>query len=364
MKIVIQGLKITTGCRYIKFTRKNSLNIHEESESDCMYIDFPFKFNTSRLVNKQIEVLHPYILKETDYIKIVNPVIDINGLVIRKITNTDYMFSQVIVGDLDKFTMRVNENHCEIFIPKMLDWNIQKYICLLNKNPYLEVVGYKRLSELKNVYSLNFQDHDFTYRSTNDFVFNTKAKYSKYLLKGIDIQDSFIQQLRNRVEEFGIELISLPIDQNTHSDNRITYRFTELDKQESHYAVQNPLRWAMQYKSHVDFTFGTPDLVLYHDFKIRFQNLDFLTNYTEFYTLDKLGRSWVSNIEWSNLDGSFQQDYATDENSNIGFTANFSADIHYYIVYDETFYRFTNITLNLDSLNMSNELGESNLFTA
>jgi len=363
MKVVIQGLRIATGCRYIKFTMKSSLNIYEDHESDCMFIEFPKGFSTSYLVNNQVEVLSPCILKETDYIKIYNPILNINGLILKKLIQTDYVFSQFIVGDLDKFTMNFNKSHCEILIPKSLDWNIKKYLCLLEKNPYFEIKGYSKLGELNNVYSLNLQNKDLSYKSTNSFIFNTKAKYSKYLLRGIDIQDQFISQLRNRIEEYGIELLSTPIDKNTSSDNRITYRFSEIDKQESHHAVQNPLRWAMQYKAHVDFTFGTPDLSLYHDFKVRYQNLDLITNYTEFYTLDKLGRSWVSNIEWSNLDASFNQDYATDEHNNIAFSTSFSADIHYYIVYDETFYRFNNVILSILGSNIGSKSSDLNVTT-
>lgn len=361
--LVTQGMRIETKCRYVKFTKKRYLDIRQDDESSCLYIDFPKGFNSGDIIDTRLHILTPKELHETDYIKIINPVADLNGLKLKRLTKHDYTINQYIVKDLDKFYMNYDEHHCEVLIPRMLSYRLDKYVCLFHKNPYLEVICDKQLKSLSNFYSINLGDRDIRLKSTNTFEFNTKSKYTKYLLDGITVQESFIDQLRQRLLSFGLELLSLPIDKNTHSNHRVTYRFTDLNHQLNHKDNAHPLRWAVQMTSHIDLKISTPDLVVFNDFRNRYQNLDLVSNFTEFYTNDKLGRNWISSVKWSEIDTSFNQDYAQDEQSNIAFEAGFSADIEYYIVYDEVYYRAQQVILDIFGSNLQGKKETSTIVT-
>lgn len=97
----------------------------------------------------------------------------------------------------------------------------------------------------------------------------------------------------------------------------------------------------------IELKLSSPDFVLYNDFKTRYQNLDLISDFTEFQTRDKLGRMWVSNLIWSSIDTSFNQDYNTDELSNVAWEVPFSVELHYYTVYDEQYYNIQGIIMSL-----------------
>jgi len=337
MQIVVQGLRITTSCRYVKFTEAKYLNIYEDGDTSCLYIEFPRGFSSEHLVDKRVEVLSPLELHEEDYIKIKNPVVNLNGLKFTKLTIRPYTFSQFIVGDLDRFIMSYDDYHCEILIPEPLLWNTEKYKCLISKNPYLKILDCKDLKDLRTFNAVRILDNDVSLKSDNKFIFNTKANYEKYLLSMIDVQESFISKLEGRVKDYGLELLSLPIDEYKKTVNRVTYRFTDLSRQLNYKSGSNPLRFVTYQSAHIDFKLSTPNIVIYNDFINRYQNLDLLTNFTEFYTEDKIGRNWISSIWWSPIDTSFNQDYAVDEQNNVAHEAGFACDVNYCIVYDQRY---------------------------
>lgn len=355
MKIVLQGLRITTACRYLKMSYSKYFDVIEDEETSCMTLKFPRNYNSKDLIDKRVEVLSPCMLSETDYIRIINPIINLNGLKIKKLVQHDFTFTQLITKDISEFILNYDEHFCQLLIPKVLDWSIDKYIKILSQIPYIEIIDTKQLNKLCNYYSINLTEKDAAYKSINDFVFNTKSKYTKYILSPIDVQSSFIKQLSELLKDYGLELISLPIDKNTHSLHRVTYRFTDLNKQVSHKSDSNPLKYAVRTTSHIEFTLSTPDLVLFNDFRTKFQNLDLISDFTEFYTRDKVGRNWISNVVWTNIDTSFNQEYNQDEQQNIAFEARFSADINYYTVYDEMFYVIIRL---IRTLEMQHDYGD------
>lgn len=346
-KLVTQGLKIKTKCRYVKFTEKDYFNVIEDIKQDCLFIEFRKGFDKKDIIDNRLEILEPGELAETEFIKIHNPRVSLNNLVLTKLSIGDYSFSQSIVKDIEEFTMVYNEYHCDIFIPEKRDFDIDRYVCLINQNPYLEVLDRCNVKHLKNFYSINIGSKDMTLTSTSETRFNTKKVYTKYLLDMVTVFESFLDQLRVRLHDYGVELLSYPIDKNLKSDHKCIYRFTEIGKQTSHKSGSNSLRFAVEHRSTVDFRLSTPDLVLFNDFRNRYQNLDLITNFTEFYTLDKLGRRWISSVEWTPIDTSFNQDYSQDEQGNVGNETSFQANITHYTVFDEKYYRIQSHILDL-----------------
>lgn len=349
MEILIQGLKISTQCEYVKFTKSQYLEITEEviDSIPVFHIKFPSGFLNTNIIHNQISVIEEVTLTETDYVKIENPIINIGGFKFTKLTNNPYTFSQFIVDDIDKFIIDFDEQHCTILIPSMFNYRVDKYKCIFDKNPYLKRLNDLDDFELRNLYGLRILDKDVGLNPISNFKFNSKKFYTKYIIDSIDYIDSFIEKLEKIVSDFGFELIRLPIDSKAHSVDRITYRYTEIGKQTSRKTDYSPMRFIVDETAHIEFKITTPNISKFMDFRNRYQNLDIISDFTQFYTKDKLGRNWISSVFWSPLDTSFMQDYSQDEQGNYALEAGFSADMSFSIMYDEAFYKAHDIIISI-----------------
>lgn len=347
-KIVFQGLKITTRCRYLKFTLGNSIQINNDFERSVFEIIFTNDAESSDIVDDKFELVSKKKLVQTDYIKVETPIITLNGLQLKKIVQRDYIFSQLIVDNIEEFLINYKEDSCSVLIPNKFKNNIEKYITILKYNPYLEVVDYSNLKKLNNFYNINFSKKSVTINSTNEFAFNTTKKYEKYILRMVDVLLSFKNQLTDILKNYGLELIEYPKGKKINSVNYITYKVTELGAQLSRKTDdEETLRYAIQHKTIIDFDANFSALKIFVDFKNRYQNLDLVTNFTEFYTKDKLGRDWLSNIKWSPVSLDFEQGYPRDNQGNSGLKFTFNAELYYYVVYDEVLYRINEVIANL-----------------
>lgn len=351
MIVVIQGLRITTSCKYLKLTQSKYLDIIEDSDTSCLHIYFPKNFNSNRIIDKRIEVLNPGILKETDYIKLTNTRFSLNGIQFIKTVQHDYVINQFIVGKEVEFIMRYDEFHCEIVIPKLQYYRVDKYMELLKCNPYIKVISSDNFTKFGNFYSINISKTDINLVSNNEFEFNTKKTYTAYLLTAIDVLQSFKNILEKILTGYGFEYVRYPIDKKANTVNRVIWRVTQMDKQLTRKVPDGPVRYAVLKTIHIEFKISTPNLAALSDFRTKYNNLDLLTNLTTFQTEDKLGIPWISNIWWGPMGDIFNQDYAVDEQSNIAQESEFSCDIQHYVVYDEMYYRINNVILELQDKN-------------
>jgi len=346
MKYIVQGCMIETDRSYIMIKYSKSVSIEVSYLDDCLYIKVPNGYKWSDLVDKRLSVIYDQKIKSTDYIKLGNPTYNLNGLEFRKTTPFEHVFSQFLLKDIEEFTMLFDENQTQVFIPLKLDFDIIKYIELLKCNPYLEVLNNK-VESLKNFYAINLKDLPIKLHSDNDYSFNSKKFYTRYLLSPIDIHESFISKLRTLLDTYSLTLLKLPIQENTKTIDYVTYRYTDLNKQESHKTGYYPLQREVKCTAHIDFELSTPNMVILDDFKNRYQNLDFLTDFTTFLTEDKLGRSWSSECRWGPITTDFSQDYEQDQQGNQAFRLGFSCDLYYYVVYDDQYYVIQNIILEI-----------------
>jgi hypothetical protein len=313
-----------------------------------MEIIFRTGLRSGDVLDSRIEVISDVELEATDFIKIHNPIISIGGLVIKKFINGPYSFSQYLVSDIDRFIMDYDQYGCKILIPADEESNIPRYIELVSQNPYFEVIDYSNLGRLYNFNNIYLLDKDTEIKSGNDFKFNSKAKYERYLLRMVDVHKSLIDNLKKIATDYGVQLVRYPLNENVHNVNRLIYKITELGAQESHTSNES-LRYAVQHRSQIEIEVSFPDLILFNDFKTKYQNFELFTNFTEFYTTDRLGNEWLSCLKWNQINTDFTQDYNQDSIGNLGFQATITAELHYYVVYDETFINIRNIISDLIS---------------
>ena len=352
--VVFQGLKIATSCRWLKYTIADKIEVTEDFERSVLEIKFPKGTKSSDIKWHRVELIEDRELKETNkYIKVETPEINFNGLKVKKLTVELCLFTQAIVKGIDSFSTICEEDRYIILIPERYSHRIDKYVQEWNKNPYFEVIDYSGLEKLTNFYNVYLSDKSVTIESSNEFPLNTVETYEEYILGMGDIQDSFRVQIEEILGKFGLQLVIYPMDKNVQTENHVGYRIVELGAQLSRKtADEEGLRNVIQHRSTWEFELSTPNLPLFTDFKNKFQNLDLLTNFTEFYTKDKLGENWVSAVRWGTTDSSFEHDHTQDSKGYYALRFTFQAEIYYYIVYDKTYNYIKEIVANLISKNI------------
>lgn len=352
MEVVVQDLLIKTNCRYLKITFSEFLEIREDYDSSCIYIDVPKGFCKSDIIDKRIEVLgyDSSPLVETEYIKLTNSCPILNGFRFKKLIQTDYVINQYLINDSNQtdFVIRFDKIRCEIIIPKIKSHDIDGYIRTLCKNPYIRVERNDECNQvLSNIYSYNITENSRDLDSDNFFEFNTRKSYSKYLLTSAMVYDSFLRRVKGLFIDKGIDFIKYPKTENLKSTNYVIYRLIDSGRQVSRRTYQEPLRYAVQKSSIFNFEFSCTDIPVLDDFRTKYQNLDFLTNLTMFNTNDTLGRPWLSNIMWSPIPTDFNQEYDQDSLANIAHRVEFTATVNFYEVYDEKYHKISKVILDI-----------------
>jgi hypothetical protein len=347
MEILIQGLLITTNRNYVKLSYGSQTEIKDSIVDDCFYITFRRGFRGENIIHDQITLIENCILHDTPFIKVANPIYELNGLKFTKVSPFDYVFSQYLIDDIEEMVMYYDEYQCQMLIPSTKDYDLCKYVELLEKNPYLRIIDKCNLTCIKSFYLINLTNKPIKLTSGNEFRFKTKSFYEQYLLESVDVELSFIELVTNKLKEYGIECQRLPIDKNTESEHRVLWKITDKTKQLSYRTGYSPMDYVVQQSFHVDFTLTTPSLELLDDFRTRYQNIGVLSQLTTFQTKDKLGKEWSSNVKWSPISTDFNQEYDQDQAGNLANSATFSADVYHMTVYDERYYEINDIILDL-----------------
>ena len=119
----------------------------------------------------------------------------------------------------------------------------------------------------------------------------------------------------------------------------ITYQFNQSPVNENHPKRGDMDRYIIQRKQPIEFVLHTTDMILYHDFKNKYSNVNLVTNLTEFKTTDRYGDRWTAAAKWSPITEEFNQIYQPDDNSNFAFQCQFRCELYFYEVLD-TRYEF------------------------
>lgn len=347
-KVVINGIQIVTRCKYVKFTESDYIDFTEDIEQNNFVIKFPKGAKAKYLSNDRIKVIEPdAILLPTPYIRIYNSIIDINGLKMKVLAPYEYKFNQYIVKGIEKFYMDYNYDHCTILIPDFKDALSDEYIEVLKKNPYLELLTCKcSVTKLTNVYGIQAYRNNITINSVNSFTFNLKDNYTRYILRDVDCVHSFITQVKSIAQDYGIQVVKYPIDETAQVTDRLVYKIADFGKQITHKSGFHVLKDETKHRTQIEFEGTFLNNTILNDFRNRYQNLDLLSNFTEFYTEDKRGDNWVGSVFWSPITTDWTADFSQDNQGNSGVTCNFSCEIEYYVVYDRYYTMIREIIAN------------------
>ena len=345
---LIQGLKIATKSKFLRISHGPSVSIREDVASSTMDIVVPEGFHGGDVVSRYVEAVEDMVLEPTDgYVMVKVPEIDLNGLVLKKIAPGVLNFNQFLVKDLADFVAWYDDRRVVVLVPESRISDKRTYVETVCSVPMFELVSDDALQSPANIYGLKMGDESFSFDSDNGFVFATKQFYERYSLRMIDVMHSFITKLGKRLEDFGLQLVGFQMDEESLSPNNVKYRITELGRQVSRPSFSVSERYAVKHKSVIEFELSASSLVVCNDFKTRYQNYDLISDFTEFYTMDSHGVNWISNVVWGEISTNYTQDFETDQVGAIASTAQFSCELNYYVVFDDTYPRIRKIITDI-----------------
>lgn len=343
-RLIYKGLIIETPCKYFYVHPGNhrSLVSHEDKDLyELTYVPGDTTYQLSDLLGIPKIGKDTILDKGMGYPeKFKSVTITLNGLSLNKLTYDPHVIRIVIVGDNDS---RVCQDYTgTTLVINKEDYNNPEFIHFLLYSGNLHYISPSQGPkigknwELRNFPRITVKDKSLNLQSESETVYFLRKSYDQYLIRSIDYQDQFITELAKILDEYGIELTRINREKTLTKSSYISYQFQQTPIKYNHPHYSDPESDMHHHKVPVDFTFRCSDMVMYYDFKNRFNNVDLLTNFCEFRTTDKYGGRWTAAIKWGQITEDFNQTYSGDDNSNFSFQCQFRCELYFYEVYDKS----------------------------
>ena len=277
--------------------------------------------------------------------------ISLNGLKFRKLTHDSHVIHLIIVEDSESRVVQ-NYNYTTIVVSSE-DYKNQEFINFLFYSGnllYIKPIGIRpKCYEIRNFPRIILSDKSLNLVSDNMDFFTLRRHYDDYVIRAIDYQDQFILELRRILMDYGIELVRLNKEKTLSTTSYITYQFMQTPIKYNHPKYSDKDRQILQHKQPVEFVLSTPDMVMFFDFKNKYNNVNLLTNFCEFKTTDKYGKRWSAAIKWGQITEDFSHTYTMDNNSNFANQCQFRCELFFYEVIDDRYEFLNEITYNLEN---------------
>ena len=277
--------------------------------------------------------------------------VSFNGLKLEKLTYDPHTINIVIVSDSESRV--VQTYNYTIFVISKDDYRNPEFIKFLfysGKLLYLRPIGPKIQNyELRNFPKTIVSGESRELTSDNQTIYALRKRYDDYLIREIDYQDQFIIEIRRILDDYGIELVRYNKEQTLGRTSYITYQFHQTPVNFNHPKRRDYDRNIMNHRQPIEFVLHTTDMVLYHDFKNKYNNVNLLSNFTEFKTTDRAGGRWSAAAKWGGITEDFNHIYQPDENSNFAFQCQFRCELFFYEVLDTRYEFLEEIVTRLDA---------------
>lgn len=345
-EIIYRGLKLTSSkCRYFQVIQGKINSIVENTTTSTLVLTYsPGSSAKSLSVSLGIPLVGPgHMTMEpmSQPKRFSHGRIKLNGLLLEKQTYDPHTINIVIAEDSESRVVQTYDY--TMFVISKDDYKNPEFIKFLFYSGnllYIKPVG-PRINgyEIRNFPKLIIGDGLTEVESSNETIYSLRRRYNDYVIREIDYQDQFINELRRVVEDYGIELVRINKEKTLQKTSYITYQFNQSPVNENHPKRGDMDRYIIQRKQPIEFVLHTTDMILYHDFKNKYSNVNLVTNLTEFKTTDRYGDRWTAAAKWSPITEEFNQIYQPDDNSNFAFQCQFRCELYFYEVLD-TRYEF------------------------
>lgn len=355
-EIIYKGLKLVSkeGCKYLKVQEGSENSFIEDSESSTMiltYVPGTSSSELSGLLGLELIGDDPGLEPTGNAIKLKDVCITINNLKLKKLTSDNHIINIVIVGDSESRV--IQDYYSTTIVVSKEDATNQKFIDFLFYSGnllYLQPVGPKvKCWRIYNFPKILIKDTDLTLTSTSDEVYTLRRRYDDYVIRAVDYQDQVILELRRILEDYGLEFVRQNKETTLKRTSYVTYQFSQTPSKLNHPYYKDCENRIISQKIPIDFVLHTPDMVMFFDFKNKYNNVDLLTNFCEFKTMDKYGKKWIAAIKWGSITEDFNHQYQPDDNSNFAYQCNFRCELFFYEVFDEHYYFLKEIIHKLES---------------
>lgn len=172
-----------------------------------------------------------------------------------------------------------------------------------------------------------------TSRYNNPINFNT---YTKWRLEYSAVLLGFYDQLKSQLPEFDIQMDGQKIEcLDKMNSERIDIRLDNLANMDRRpFIYRHDL---YQSRAELSITIRTKDQLKYMHIKKKFQNIEMISNITEFTVKDKKGLDWLNHIWWEKHTDVTQLANTKDNEGRISFNLELRCTLHFYEVEDELF---------------------------
>ena len=354
-KLNYQGLVFETSCKYFYIHTGDTFALRENKKTSVYEIIFP-KGSTSYQVSEVLGIQKTgedqKLTGMTRPEKFTQVTLTLNGLKFRKTTYDQHIIKIVIVQDSESrviqgylgTTLVVNEKDYKNkeFIEYLLYSGGLKYI--IPETPKKCLGSW----EIRNFPRIIIGEKSLDLKSDSETIYSLRNKYDNYRIRAIDYQNQFVEEIRKRLGEYGIELARYNREKTLSNTSYVTYKFSQTPSNNNHPMYSDQHCTVLNHRLPVEFELRCDNTQLFFDFKNRYNNVDLLTNFCEMTTMDRYGDLWVSAIKWSRISEDFSQLYESDSNSNFSFQCQFSCELFFYEAYDDRYEFIREINLEIE----------------
>lgn len=353
-EIIYRGLKLTSEkCRYFQVKEGPMCSLVEDLGSSTLVLTYTPGSTSGSLssvlgiekTGKDMEMYPMFLPKKFSLVTV-----SLNGLKLKKLTHDSHVIHLVIVSDSES---RVTQdyNYTTIVVSEK-DYNNPEFINFLfysGNLHYLQPIGPRpSCYEIRNFPRIRVGNDSLTLTSESTTVFTLRRRYNDYVIREIDYQDQFILELRKILTDYGLELVRINKETTLSKTSYVTYQFMQTPVKYNHPKYMDQDSKVMQHRLPIEFSLRCTDMVMYFDFKNKYNNVDLLTNFCEFKTPDKYGQRWTAAVKWGSITEDFNHIYQQDDNANFSFQCQFRCELYFYEVLDDRYEFLQEIVTNLE----------------
>lgn len=359
-EVIYKGIHLSSAkSKYFYVTEGNTTSLVDDIDNSVLKLTYT-KGQTAYSVAKLLGLCYTGEDQElspmTSASKFPNVVLSLNGLKLKKLTYDPHIVKIVIVSDHES---RVSQSysHTTIVISKE-DYKNPEFVEFLffsGNLIYLKPVSPKKCFtdgswEIRNYPKVLIYDKDVTLESTSQHIYSLRNNYDRYLIRAIDYEDQFFDEMKNILGNYGIELCRYNREKTLLSTSYISYRINQTPTRVQHNLYSDILEDVISYRNPIDFELRTTNMHLFFDFKTKYSNLNLLSNLCEFKTSDKYGGRWSAAVKWGRISEDFSHLYESDNNANFSYQCQFTCELYFQEVYDKSYDFLQEIVLELENL--------------
>ena len=342
-EFIYKGLLIRTNCKYFQAKFGDIVNYSENLKTSTATLEFPKSYTAEQVSNLTGLKLIGNGDIELESMglptRITQSGVVLNGLRLNKLTFDNHTINIIIVNDSESRVVQSYER--TVIVVSVEDYRNPEFIKFLfytGNLLYLRPAGQLPENwEIRNFPKIIVDSGIKNLESSSDTVFSLRRRYDDYVIREIDYQNQFILEARKRLEDYGVQLVRINKETSLVKTSYVQYQFVQTPVRAQHPLSDDIGREILNFHQPIEFVLHTNDMVLYHDFKNKYLNLDLLSNLTEFKTTSRYGTRYTAAVKWGYITEDFNQLYQPDDNSNFAYQCQFRCDMFFTEIKDSRF---------------------------